>query len=292
MRALLSGKTARRALRPVVDLIDQRIDQRVERRVAPLRHRQRPLELLLDGTGRGPSRLPAQVHLDRLVGELEQLTGDRAGAERNVAQSFRLLIALESLGVGRIAGGTMNICGKLSAVPLLDPPNDDVLEIGTLYGMFGAAMIRMLERAGRDPRLTIVDPLAGLQLQPGTTEGADPTGTPVRGAAVRTNLALAGEAGAAARIQRGFSGDPDVRTAVADRAYGVIIVDGDHSAPGVAADLAWAEEIAAPGAIVVLDDFGHAKWPGIKEAFEKHMAGDTRLRFLGQAANSGFLRAD
>jgi hypothetical protein len=287
MRALLTSKTARRALRPVADLIDQRI----ERRVAPLRNRQRPLELLLDGTGRGPSRLPAQIHLDRLVDELAQVTGDRAGAERNVAQSFRLLMAVEALGVGRIAGGTMNICGKLSAVPLLDPPNDDVLEIGTLYGMFGAALIRMLERAGRDPRLTIVDPLAGLQLQPGTTEGADPTGTPVRGAAVRTNLALVGPAGAAARIQQGFSGDAEVRAAVGDRSYGTIVVDGDHSAEGVAADLAWAEEIVAPGGIVVLDDFGHAKWPGIKTAFERHMAGETRLTFLGQAANSGYLRA-
>lgn len=45
----------------------------------------------------------------------------------------------------------MNICGKLSAVPLLDPPNDEILEIGTLYGMLGAALIRMMERAGRDP---------------------------------------------------------------------------------------------------------------------------------------------
>ncbi|MEV3860429.1 class I SAM-dependent methyltransferase [Streptomyces sp. NPDC050095] len=302
MRALLTSKAARRALRPVADLIDQRIERAVRRtlggqgaglhdRVAALGDRQRPLELLLDSTGRGTSRLPAQVHLTRLVDELERVTGDRDGAERNVAQAFRLLMALEALGVGRIAGGTMNICGKLSAVPLLDPPNDEILEIGTLYGMFGAALIRMMERAGRDPHLTIVDPLAGRQLQPGTSAGDDPTGTPVRDAAVRTNLALAGAAGAATRIQQGYSEDPEVRALLADRAYGVIIVDGDHSAAGVAADLEWAEQIVAPGGIVVLDDFGHPKWPGIKDAFEKHMTGDTRFTFLGQAANSGYLRA-
>ncbi|BCL28156.1 class I SAM-dependent methyltransferase [Streptomyces aurantiacus] len=302
MRTLLTTKVARRTLRPIADLIDQRIDRRIRnslgggsagapRDLASLRNRQRPLELLLDGTGRGVSRLPADVHLARAIDELASVTGDRAGAERNIAQSFRLLIALESLGVGRIAGGTMNICGKLSAVPLLDPPNDEILEIGTLYGMFGAALIRMMERAGRDPHLTIVDPLAGLQLQPGTTEGADPTGVPVRGSAVRTNLGLVGAAGAAARVQQGFSEDPEVRALVADRSYGVIIVDGDHSAAGVAADLEWAEQIVAPGGIVVLDDFGHPKWPGIKEAYEKHMATDTRLKYLGQVANSGYLRA-
>ncbi|MCX3062208.1 class I SAM-dependent methyltransferase [Streptomyces beihaiensis] len=303
MRALLTSKTARRALRPVADLIDQRIERQMrrrlpaaggtdtDRRLAELAARQRPLELLLDGAGRGVSRMPAQVHLTRAIEELAKVTGDRAGAERNLAQAFRLLVGFEALGVGRIAGGTMNICGKLAAVPLLDPPNDDILEIGTLYGMFGAAVIRMMERAGRDPRLTIVDPLAGLQLQPGTTEGADPTGVPVREAAVRANLALVGAAGAAARVQRGFSGDPEVRAAVSDRPYGTIIVDGDHSTGGVAADLAWAEQIVAPGGVVVLDDFGHAKWPGIKEAFDQHMATDTRLTFLGRVANSAYLRA-
>jgi hypothetical protein len=303
MQSLLKTKASKRVLRPIVDLIDQRIERQIRRSIGDgsdrtlqselteLRNRQRPLELLLDGTGRGVSRLPREVHLTRAIEELAQVTGDRDGAERNIAQAFRLLIALEALGVGRVAGGTMNICGKLSAVPLLDPPNDEILEIGTLYGLFGAALIRMMERAGRAPLLTIVDPLAGLQLQPGTTEADDPTGTPVRGSAVRTNLALVGSAGAAARVQQGFSGDPEVRALVSDRSYGVIIVDGDHSAAGVAADLEWAEQIVAPGGIVVLDDFGHPKWPGIKEAFEKHMATDTRLTFLGQVANSGYLRA-
>ncbi|BFO14768.1 hypothetical protein SHKM778_11560 [Streptomyces sp. KM77-8] len=49
-----------------------------------------------------------------------------------------------------------------------------------------------------------------------------------------TNLAPAGPAGAAARIGKGFSEDPGTRVAVSDRRYGVIAVDGDHSAAGVA----------------------------------------------------------
>ncbi len=310
MRSLLTSKAVRRALRPVAELIDQRIERQVRRAVRDersatpdvsleavqrelqtLRNRQRPLELLFDGTGRGMARMPSATHLNQLIDELAAVTGDREDAERTAAQAFRLLVALEALGVGRIAGGTMNIVGKLSAVPLLDPPNDDMLEIGTLYGMFGAALIRMMERAGRDPRLTIVDPLAGTQLQPGTTMSDDASGTPVREAAVRTNLSLAGAAGAATRIQQGFSEDPEVRALVSDRSYGVIIVDGDHSAAGVAADLEWAEKIVAPGGIVVLDDFGHPKWPGIKEAFDKHMTTDTRFTFLGSVAHSGYLRA-
>ncbi|MGW7569476.1 class I SAM-dependent methyltransferase [Streptomyces tendae] len=299
-RTLIRSSAGRRLLRPVADLIDQRIERRIraaESRRPPVpdaevtEKQQLTFELLVGPSGRGISRMVAKGSLERLHREVAALAGDRVAAERNVATAYRLLMALESLGVGRVAGGTMNICGKLASIPLLGPPNDEVLEIGTLYGMFSTGLLRMLERDGRSPALTIVDPFAGVQLQPGTTVRPDPTGTPVDEHAVRTNLALAGPAGAAARIQQGFSEDLDTRAAVSDRSYGVIVVDGDHSAKGVRQDLQWAEEIAAPGAIVVLDDFGDPSWPGIKEALDEHLKDDTRFTYLGKAAHSAFLRA-
>ncbi|WP_079160216.1 class I SAM-dependent methyltransferase [Streptomyces pactum] len=102
---------------------------------------------------------------------------------------------------------------------------------------------------------------------------------------------VAGPAGTAARVRRGFSEDPETRAAVSDRAYGVIVVDGDHSAKGVRQDLRWTEEIAAPGAVVVLDDYGDPNWPGIEEALDEHLKEPTRLTYLGKAAHSAFLRA-
>lgn len=305
IRSLLTSSASRRLLRPVADLIDQRIDRRIRsaaaaeaagmdalhKAVEPMKQQQLTIELLLGSRARGLSRIVSHGPLNRLHAEVEALVGDREAAVRNIATAYRLLVAMESLGVGRIAGGTMNICGKLGTIPLLDPPNDDILEIGTLYGMFSAGLVRMMERDGRSPSVTIVDPFAGVQLQPGNERRPDPTGAPVDEHAVRTNLALAGPAGAAARIQRGFSADPDTRAAVSDRGYGVIVVDGDHSAEGVRADLEWAEQIAAPGAIIVLDDYGDAKWPGVKDALDKHLIGDTRFTYLGKAAHSAFLRA-
>ncbi|MFE9920355.1 class I SAM-dependent methyltransferase [Streptomyces sp. NPDC005774] len=304
-RAFLTHATSRRLLRPVADLIDQRIDRRLRKASAAdaaelkrlreavegMERQALTLDLLLGSRGRGLSRVVSPGPLNRLHAEVAELAGNRDAAVRNVATAFRLLVALESLGVGRIAGGTMNICGKLGTIPLLDPPNDEILEIGTLYGMFSTGLIRMMDRDGRSPNVTIVDPFAGVQLQPGTPRRNDPSGTPVDEQAVRTNLALAGPAGVAARIQRGFSEDPDTRAAVSDRSYGVIVVDGDHSAEAVAKDLEWAEKIAAPGGIVVLDDFGDPKWPGIKEALDKHLTGDTRFTYLGKASHSAFLRA-
>jgi len=310
----LTNSLGRRPLRSFSEMIDRRVEgvlhrtgraagpstgleQQIEelrKQLGQLQDKQRSLELLLDGTGRGTARTPTPAQLNKLADQIAAITGDAAAAKRNVYVGFRLLVAVESLGVGRIAGSTMNICGKLATTPLLDAPNDDVLEIGTLYGLFAAALLRMLERLGRDPQLTVVDPLIGAQHQTGATMRPDASGTPVREAAVRTNLSLAGEAGAAARIQVGYSTDPDTRAAVGDRSYGVVIVDGDHSYEGVATDLDWAEEIAAPGGIVVLDDYGDDKWRGVQQAVDEHLAGGgkhTRFTLLGRVSTSGYLRA-
>lgn len=263
----------------------------LRRQLSDTQRRQRSLELLLDDGGRGMARMPSPANLRTLTDEIAALTQDSEAAKRNVACAFRVLVAFEALGVGRVAGGTMNICGKLATIPILEAPNDEVLEIGTLYGLFAASLLRMLERAGRDPQLTVVDPLIGIQRQPGTRERPDASGTPVREKAVRTNLSLAGAAGAATRIRRGYSTDADVRSDVADREYGVIVVDGDHSQDGVAADLEWVEEIVAPGGIVVLDDYGDAKWPGVQAALDHHLLAGSRLTLLGRVATSGYLRA-
>ncbi|WP_267245144.1 class I SAM-dependent methyltransferase [Streptomyces sp. PR69] len=312
MPSLLRSRLSKRVLRPAVSLVEQRIEQRVNKRVerttqpllgeiealrrelADMRNRQHALGLLLDSTGRGTHRMPPATAIDALVREIQNLGEGGEHARRSVVVAYRTVVALEALGVGRLAGSTSNICGKLATVPLLSPPNGSILEIGTLYGLFATALLRMVHRAGIEPDLTIVDPLAGLQLQPGAKQGADPTGTPVREDVVRANLALgASRAALEARIQQGFSSDPEVRAAVSDRAYGVVIVDGDHSMEGVTADLEWVEEIVAPGGIVVLDDYGDNKWPGVQEALDKHLAaGETRLRMLGRVSTSAFLRAE
>ncbi|MFI5757504.1 class I SAM-dependent methyltransferase [Streptomyces sp. NPDC051569] len=327
MSFLLRNRLTKRIVRPAATHVDRRVDKRVDKRmeqrvdrrvdqrvdqrakpavdalrtdletlrreVAELRRHQYATSLLFDRTGRVNDRVPNAAEVDTLVREIAELTGeDSAYARRDVTVAFRNVVALEALGVGRLAGTTYNVCGKLAAVPLLAPPNEDVLEIGTLHGLFAATLTRMLHRAGLEARLTIVDPLAGSQLQPGAKQGAEPTGTPVRMDVVRANLALAGRAGAEARIQRGLSGDPEVRAAVSDRRYGVIVVDGDHSKEGVLADLEWVEEIIAPGGIVVVDDYGDKSWPGVQQAADQHLAGGaSRLEMLGRAATSAFLRA-
>ncbi len=101
--------------------------------------------------------------------------------------AYRTLFELELRGVGRLAGGPGNILGKLTTTPLLNPPNGEILEIGTLFGLFSGGMARQMSRIGLKYELTIIDPFASVQLQV-TELKPDASGSPVTETVVRENL--------------------------------------------------------------------------------------------------------
>lgn len=207
-----------------------------------------------------------------------------------IRQAYRQIIDHETRGVGRIAGSTYNILGKLTAPPLLDPPSGPVLEIGTLYGLFIPALMRQLRRSGEFRRLTVVDPFLGVQLQPGTTAADDPSGVPVTAEIALHNLHACGLAADEVRLIQGLSTDPGIQHQVGDQQYAVVVIDGDHSTEGVLADLWWVETICLPDAVVIMDDYGDPRWRGVQAAVEAYHAGGGRLQLLGAASTSAYLR--
>lgn len=247
-------------------------------------------ELLFGSAGRINHRTVTRHQLDALAGEIEAATGV-GDARPHIAQAYRMLVDLEGRCVGRIAGTTSNIIGKLTTAPLLLPKLDRparVLEIGTLFGVFAAGLHRQLLRYGHEHRIVIVDPLESVQLQPERDRVTDPSGTPVTETTLRCNLRLAGVDPAVVRIVRGMSTDAAVQAAVAGP-FDLVVIDGDHSHAGVAADLAWVETIAAPGAVVVMDDYGDPGWPGVGKALDDHLAAGSALEPRGVVATSAFL---
>lgn len=293
----LAGNRARQLLRDgisseVIDLRSQVIELRSE--VEDMRAGRFAVDLLLGSQGRRNSRLVSESQLRELADQVRVVTGD-PDAYGRIVQTYRMLFELELRGVGRLAGGVRNVLGKLAVTPLLAPPNGEVLEVGTLFGLFSGGMARQISRIGLRYELTIVDPLASVQLQ-GAGLKPDASGSPVTETVVRANLALAGVDDARLRLVQGFSGDPQIQDLIADRQYGVMIIDGDHSAEGVAADLLLAERVLAPGGIVVLDDYGDRNWPGVERATRAHLNGDgsagrSRFELVGVVATSAFLRA-
>jgi hypothetical protein len=247
------------------------------------------VELLLGSAGRAKSRVVDEAVVTLLAEQVQQATG-LADARAHVVQAYRLLFELELRGVGRLAGGVKNVLGKLATTPLLEPPNGEILEIGTLFGIFAGGMARQLNRIGLDHQITIVDPFAGGQLQRGKVR-ADASGSPVTEVVARANLQLAGVSNDRIRVVQGYSEDLEIQKAISDREYGVMIIDGDHSAEGVAVDLALAERVVAQRGIVVIDDYGDSKWAGVKQATTEYLTGETRFDLVGVVATSAFLRA-
>ncbi|HEX4723105.1 MAG TPA: class I SAM-dependent methyltransferase [Pseudonocardiaceae bacterium] len=107
---------------------------------------------------------------------------------------------------------------------------------------------------------------------------------------MRANLRLAAVDLDRVRMVRGMSTDSAIQVEVGGP-FELIIVDGDHSRAGVAADLDRVETIAAPGAVVVMDDYGDPGWPGVTQAVEEHLPRGSRLRLLGSVTTSAFLTA-
>ncbi|MBT0772485.1 class I SAM-dependent methyltransferase [Kineosporia sp. J2-2] len=309
--------TTARALQPVLTVLDRRIERLARKRarqvlnestevfdlrtevlqlrteLEKMRNQVRApgyaVDLLLGSQGRRSTRLISEERLRELAAQVARASS-APDAYGRVVQAYRTLFELELRGVGRLAGGAPNILGKLATTPLLSPPNGEILEIGTLFGLFSGGMARQISRIGLNYQLTIIDPLADVQLQV-TELKADTSGSPVTETVVRENLSLAGVDPKRMRLVKGFSEDPQVQAAVSDRQYGVIVIDGDHSATGVANDLRFAEKVAAPGGIVVLDDYGDRNWPGVQDATDNHLTGETRFDLVGVVATSAFLRA-
>jgi predicted O-methyltransferase YrrM len=242
------------------------------------------------GTGKRFDRTLSHAGWVALANQIKELTGS-SDPTWQMRQAFRSLLDHEARGLGRIAGTPYNVIGKLTVPTYLNPPEGPVLEIGTLFGLFAAALMQQFRGVGQFRRLTAIDPLVGHQIQAGSTGAGDLSGTPVTARVVRHNLAICGLSEDDVRLIEGYSTDPEVQAQVADEQYAVVVVDGDHSEAGVYADLRWVETITAPGAIVVVDDFGDKLWPGVEQATRRYLADGGRLRLLGQAATSAYLRA-
>ena len=246
-------------------------------------------QLILGEGQRRSSRSVTRTRWRELAEEIKNLAGVD-NPDWRMRQALRTLVDHETRGLGRIAGSPYNIVGKLTTPTFLDPPDGPVLEIGALYGLFSAALIKQFRQIGQFRRLTVIDPMAGHQVQSGRENRPDFTGTPVTSQVARHNFSVCGFSEEDVRLIEGYSTDPTVQAQISGQRFAVVVVDGDHSEEGVYSDLCWVENVLAPGGIVVMDDFGDPAWAGVERATRRYLADGGRLELLGQVATSAYLR--
>ena len=179
---------------------------------------------------------------------------------------------------GRLATTVQAAVVRSLALMSLGTGDIELLEIGTLFGIGAGALYRTGARAGQRVRLTLVDPLDGyysVGLRDSTT------GVPVTLDVLSRNLKAMSVTESDVRFVIGKSGDDEVLAEVSDRTYDYVLIDGDHSLEGVAADFTRYGELVRPGGLLVFDDYDTADWPQIKTFVDRHVLGNRAWECVG-----------
>ena len=186
---------------------------------------------------------------------------------------------LEDRGMGRIAAPIETIVMRQLALRSL--PNRgklEVMEIGTLFGLGAAVLYNFRGQRASGMHLTLVDPLEGYY----EAGGADPvTGVEVSEATLRKNLADLDVPESDYRLIKALSSDPQAIRPASDRLYDLILVDGDHSTAGVAADFENYGPLVKPGGLMIFDDYGSEHWPGIQPYVDETPRTDPNWIWIG-----------
>ena len=186
---------------------------------------------------------------------------------------------LEDRGHGRIAAPIETIVMRQLALRSL--PNRgrlEVLEIGSLFGLSAAVLHNFQGARSSGMFLTLLDPLEGYY----EAGGADPvTGIEVNEAILRKNLAELDVPKSDYRLIKELSADAAAIKAASDRLYDFVLVDGDHSTAGVAADFENYGPLVKPGGLIVFDDYGSEHWPGIQPYVDEVVRTDPNWIWIG-----------
>lgn len=186
---------------------------------------------------------------------------------------------LEDRGLGRIAAPIETIVLRQLALRSLPTRGDlEVLEIGTLFGLGAAVLYNFQGARSSGMHLTLLDPLEGYY----EAGGSDPvTGIEVSEKVLRRNLATLNVPASDYRLIKDLSAEPSAIKAASDRLYDYVLVDGDHSTAGVAADFENYGPLVKPGGLIVFDDYGSDHWPGIKPYVDEMVRSDPNWVWIG-----------
>jgi predicted O-methyltransferase YrrM len=188
---------------------------------------------------------------------------------------------------GRMATTIQAAMLRTLALMSLQADKIELLEIGTLFGIGGGTLYQAGVRAQRDMRLTLIDPLDGYYKQRMNDES---TGVPVTRETLVRNLRVLGIPEQDYRIIQHLSTDPEAVKAASERTYDYVLIDGDHSLEGVAADFELYAPMVKPGGVIVFDDYATTDWPAIQKFVDEHVRSNDDWLWIGGEWRTGILR--
>jgi hypothetical protein len=90
-------------------------------------------------------------------------------------------------------------------------------------------------------------------------------------------------------IQRRSTDDAAVKEA-SDRQYDYLLIDGDHSVEGVAADFDLYGPMVKPGGVLIFDDYDTTDWPAIKPYVDEQIRPNPDWLWIGGGWRTAIFR--
>lgn len=186
---------------------------------------------------------------------------------------------LEDKGLGRIAAPIETVVMRQLALRSLQSRSKlEVLEIGALFGLSASVLYNFQGARSSGMFLTLMDPLEGYY----EAGSIDPvTGIEVSEAVLFKNLEDLDVPRGDYRLIKELSSSPSAIKAASDRLYDYVLIDGDHSTGGVAADFENYGPLVKPGGLIIFDDYGSNHWPGIKPYVDETVRTDPDWIWIG-----------
>ncbi len=207
--------------------------------------------------------------------------------DRRLAYLERKLVDVEARCRGRVAASADDAALRALVASALPTRHARVLEIGVLFAVNAVYLHDVAAYFYEDFHQTLIDPFFGYY---GNDEPDPYSGVLVTADVARENLRLGGVPEDAYDIIVGLSTDTDVRAEAERRAYHAVLIDGDHSYDGVAADFAWSAGMVEPGGFVLIDDYRGPSWPDVTRFVDDVARNDDRFEFVGSFARTAVLR--
>lgn len=196
---------------------------------------------------------------------------------------------VEAMSEGRLATSIENILLRTLVCFDIHRPELDILEIGTLFGIGAVIMHDALAPHFKRVRLSLLDPLDGYY----ASEKKDIlTGQPVNEAVLKRNLQRARVNDENVTIIKRLSTDADAMKAAAERAYDVLVIDGDHSYDGVKFDFDHYAPLVRPGGLIVIDDYHSPDWPDVTRFVDEELSKRKGFSLFGASWRTCVYKAD
>ncbi len=199
----------------------------------------------------------------------------------------RKLIDVEARCRGRLAAATDDAILRALVASALTTRRARVLEVGVLFAVNAVFLHDVAGFLYSDFHQTLIDPFFGYY---GDEEPDPYTGVLVSEAVARENLRTGGVPSAAYELLVGRSTDEDVRAAAGSHTYDAVLIDGDHSYEGVAADFSWSAGLIAAGGYLLIDDYRGPSWPDVTRFVDEVAMADDRFELVGSFARTAVFR--